>query len=160
MTYLGAFRDDLYNAVNVLTNAQLTATTQASGTLLATALAGAVENYITSSGATALTTDTAANIVAQLQQAVAVAYKNSLSGFGAGVQPPSGVPNLFNLTFFVSIANTNAGTLTLSAGTGVTLTGTATVVTAAQRTWLVTVTSPTTVNFTTLGSTPTAGFVP
>lgn len=151
MTYLGAFRDDLYNAVNVLTNAQLTATTQASGTLLATALAGAVENYVTSSGATALTTDSAVNIVAQLQQAVAVAYKNSLSGFGAGVNPPSGVPNLFNFTFYVDIANTNAAPLVLTPGAGVTFTGSATITNATQRGYIVTVTSPTTVNFSTLG---------
>lgn len=155
MTALGAFRDDVYNAVNVLTNAQVTSTAQASGVLLATALAGAVENYIASSGATALTTDSAVNIIAQLQQAVAVAYKNTINGFGAGVNPPVGVPNLFNLTFYVAIENTNAGTLTLSAGAGVTLVGVATIATVTTRSWIVTVTSPTTVTFATVGAVAT-----
>ncbi len=155
MTALGAFRDDVYNAINVLTNAQVTATAQASGVLSATALASAVENYIASSGATALTTDTAINIIAQLQQAVAVAYKNTIQSFGAGVNPPLGVPNLFNMTFFVAIENTNAGTLTISAGTGVTLVGAATIATVSTRSWIVTVTSPTTVTFTTIGSVAT-----
>lgn len=151
MTALGAFRDDVYNAVNVLTNAQVTATAQASGVLQATALAGAVENYIVSSGATALTTDSAVNMIAQLQQAVAVAYKNSITGFGSSVNPLPGIPNLFNLTFFVAIENTNGGTLTLTAGAGVTFVGVATVTTVTTRTWVVAVTSPTTVTFTTVG---------
>lgn len=152
MTALGAFRDDVYNAINVLTNAQVNTTAQASGVLSASVLAGAVENYIVQSGATALTTDSAVNIIAQLQQAVAIAYKNTINGFGAGVNPPSGVPNLFNLSFYVTIENTNGGTLTLSAGTGVTLTGVATVLTANSRSWVVTVTSPTTVTFATTGA--------
>jgi hypothetical protein len=158
MTALGAFRDDVYNAVNVLTNAQVIQTAQASGVLLATALSSAVENYIVSTVATALTTDTAANIVANLQQAVAVAYKAQLQSFGAGVNPPIGVPNLFNMSFFVQIANT-AATLTLSPGTGVTLVGVATILSGATRGWSVTVTSPTTVTFSTLGGTAAASFV-
>jgi hypothetical protein len=151
MTQLGVFRDDYYNSVNVLTNAQLNNTSQASGVLAAAVLAGAVENYVTSSGATALTTDSAVNIIAQLQTAVAAAYKAQIASFGAGVNPPNGVPNFFNFTSFVNIQNTNAGTLTISAGTGVTLVGTATIATATERSWIVTVTSPTTVTLTTLG---------
>lgn len=155
MTALGVFRDDYYNAVNALTNSQVTATTQASGTLAAAAIAGAVENYVTSSGATALTTDTAANIIAALQAAVTTALK---AAGNQGGQPP-GIPNLFNMTFFVQIANTNASTLTISAGTGVTLTGTATILTAATREWSVTVTGPASVVFTTLGGTVASSFV-
>jgi hypothetical protein len=151
MAYIGAARDDFWNAVNVLTNAQVTTTSQASGILNAVALASAVENYITSSGATALTTDSAVNIIAQLQTAVAQAYKAQIAGFGAGVNPPAGVPNLFNFTFFVEIQNTNGGTLTLTAGTGVSFVGAATVTTATTRSWIVSVTSPTTVVFTTVG---------
>lgn len=157
MTATGVFRDDFYNSVNVLTNSQTTTTAQASGVLSATVLASAVENYITSSGATALTTDSAVNIIAQLQQAVAVAYKNTIQGFGAGVNPPIGIPNLFNFSFFVQIGNTNAGTLTLTGGAGVTFVGTATILTASQRGFSVTVTSPTTVVFSTTGS--SSGFV-
>lgn len=157
MTAQGVFRDDYYNAVNVLTNSQVTTTAQASGTLAAAALASAVENYIVSSGATALTTDSAVNIIAQLQQAVATAYKAAIASFGAGVNPPPGVPNLFNFSFFVQIGNTNASTLTLTAGTGVTFVGAATIATASQRGFSVTVTSPTTVTFTTTGA--SSGFI-
>jgi hypothetical protein len=152
MTALGAFRDDFYNASAALTTAQFTSTSQASGTLAAAALAGAQENYILSSGATALTTDTAANIIARLQNVVAAAYAAALTGFGASVNPTPGVPNLFNLSFVVVIENTNAGTLTITGGTGVTLVGTATILTVNQRTWVVTITSPTTVTMQTVGA--------
>jgi len=150
MAQLGVFRDDFYNAINVLPNAQYTATAQASGVLAASALAGAVENYITSSGATALTTDSAANIVTNLQTALLAKYQSLLIQ-GASGSPPQGVPNLNLITFFVSIRNTNGGTLTLTAGTGVTITGTATLATTIERNYLVTVTSPSTVTFQDLG---------
>lgn len=154
MTFLGVFRDDFYNAVNVLTALQFASTTQASGTLSATVLAGATECYVSQSGATALTTDNAVNIIAQIQQAVATAIKASLAGgagFASGVAPPNGVPNLFNVTWTVYVRNTNAGTLTLTAGTGVTITGTNTLATAVERQYMVTVTSPTTVTLQDLG---------
>lgn len=158
MTQLGVFRDDFYNAINVLPNAQLTATAQASGVLAATALASAVENYVVSSGATALTTDSAANIVANLQNCLIKQLQAQLANGSAG-SPPAGLPNLVNISFYVSVANTNAGTLTLSAGAGVTLTGSAAVLTSAVRQWLVTVTSPTTVTFATLGGAAAASYV-
>jgi hypothetical protein len=147
MTSLGVFRDDFYNAGAVLTESQYTVTAQASGTLSASAIAGARMCVVLSSGATALTTDTALNIIAQIQNAVATAYKQGLGSFAAGVNPPSGAPNLFNFTSVLQIVNTNAGTLTLTGGgtTGVTLSGTTTIATASMREYLVTVTSPTTV---------------
>jgi hypothetical protein len=146
MTALGVFRDDFYNAAAALTETQYTVTAQASGTLAASAIAGARNCVVLSSGATALTTDTALNIIAQIQNAVATAYKQGLGAFAAGVNPPPGVPNLFNVTYTLTIVNTNAGTLTLTGGTGVTLSGTTTVTTAAERVYLVTITSPTTVS--------------
>jgi hypothetical protein len=146
MTSLGVFRDDYYNAVSVLPQTQYTATAQASGVLSASAIAGAGECIVLSSGATALTTDSAINIIAQIQIAVANAYKQGLGAFAAGVNPPPGVPNLFNVAYTLIIVNTNAGTLTLTAGTGVTLSGTTTVTTGAERVYLVTITSPTTVS--------------
>jgi hypothetical protein len=145
MTALGVFRDDYYNAAAVLTETQYTVTAQASGTLAATAIAGARLNVVLSSGATALTTDTALNIIAQIQNIVATAYKQGLGAFAAGVNPPNGAPNLFNTTWTLQIVNTNAGTLTLTAGAGVTLSGTTTVATASMREYVVTITSPTTV---------------
>ncbi len=158
MSYLGAFRNDYYNAISVLTAAQYNTTAQTSGVLSSTLLAGAVQNYIVSSGATALTTDSAADIISTLKNAIAVAVKASLaggSGFASGVSPPEGVPNLFNVSFLVSIQNTEGATLTLTAGTGVTITGAATVTTGTTRTYIVTVTGPSTVNFQTVGQVTT-----
>jgi hypothetical protein len=145
MAFLGVFRDDFYNAISALTQTQYTATAQASGVLAASAIGGAGECFVVSSGATALTTDSALNIIAAIQIAVANAYKQGLGAFSAGVNPPPGVPNLFNVTWTLTIVNTNAGTLTLTAGTGVTLAGTTTVLAGAERVYAVTITSPTTV---------------
>jgi hypothetical protein len=140
MTTLGVFRDDYYNPINILQDAQYNATTQTSGTLTASVLAGAVENYVKTSAATALTTDTAANIYAQTISAIQAAAPSA--------QPP---PNITGLTFLLYIHNTDGSTLTLTAGTGVTITGTATLATTIQREYLVTITGPTTVTFQDLG---------
>jgi len=156
MAALGVFRDDYYNAISVLPHTQFSATAQALGVLSATLMGGAGECQINSSGATALTTDSAVNIIAQIQNAVATAYKQGLGSFAAGVNPPPGAPNLFNLTWTMQILNTNAGTLTLTAGAGVTLLGTTTVLTGALRAYAVTITSPTTVTIQGMYSTVTA----
>jgi hypothetical protein len=166
MAFKGVFSDDFYNAIAVLPQAEQAAfTTSQVGTLLpASALAGAADCYITYSGQTVAqsqTTDSAVNIIARLQQAVATAYSGGLGGFAAGVNPPAGVPNLFNLTWTVTIVNQNltAGALTLTAGAGVTLATngaqSATVITfaAAVTTPIIAiyqlqVTSPTTVTMT------------
>jgi hypothetical protein len=158
MTALGVFRDDFYNAAAVLTETLYTVTAQASGTLSASAMAGARITVVLSSGATALTTDSALNIIAQIQNIVATAYKQGLGAFAAGVNPPNGTPNLFNMTYVLQIVNTNAGTLTLTAGAGVTLAGTTTVATASKRDYLVTITSPTTVTIQGMYQS-TAGFI-
>ena len=86
------------------------------------------------------------NIIAWLQSAVAAAYKAALAGFGAGVLPPTGVPNLFNLTYTLTIVNNNtaSGVITLTGGTGVTIVGTNTIAVATSRSFVVTITSPTT----------------
>jgi hypothetical protein len=161
MTALGVFRDDFYNAVSALAQTQFTATAQASGTLAATAIAGAGDCYVTSSGATALTFDSAINIIAQVQNAVATAYKQGLGSFAAGVNPPPGVPNLFNMSWTLTVLNTNAGALVLSAGagSGVTLVGSGTVTAAgAIRVFTVTITSPTTVTIQAVFGSITATF--
>jgi hypothetical protein len=162
MSTLGVFRDDFYNSISVLAAAQYTATAQASGVLAGAAMAGAEQCFVLTSGATALTTDSAVNIIAALQNAVAVAVKTSQAnggGFATGLgvpNNPSLFPNLFNLAWTLVIENTNAGVLTLTAGTGVTLVGVATVTNGTQRTWVVTITSPTTVNMQTVGQQVTA----
>lgn len=132
MTTLGVFRDDLYDPLVILPKGQFTSTSQASGTLVAAALVGAQDVNVTSSGATALTTDTAANIISQ--------FINTLVANGASNQI-----NFNGVNYILYIHNTNAGTLTLSAGTGVTITGTATVATTVTGRFLVTLTNPSTV---------------
>lgn len=160
MTHLGVFRDDFYNAISVLPQTQYTATTQATATVLAaSALAGAGDCHIvasTQAGVT-LTTDSAINIIAQLQNAVATAYKQGLGAFSAGVNPPPGVPNLFNTVWTLTIVNLNTGVLTLAAGAGVTLAGTTTVpTTGGARVYTITINSPTTVTIQGMYATVTA----
>jgi hypothetical protein len=126
--FLGAFRDDYYNAINVLPQSQSTGLTGAlSGTVLTAAqMSGAGDTYLVLSGQTAAqtaTTDTAANLILNLQTAVANVWKTTSTFAGSQVVPPSGVPNLFNLTWTLTLnnQNTSSGALTLTAGTGVTL---------------------------------------
>lgn len=149
MVHLGVFRDDFYNAVSVLPQSQFNATTQLTGTVLsATLMAGAGDCYVNASGtaATAITTDSAINIIAQIQNAVATAYKQGLGAFAAGVNPPPGVPNLFNTVWTLTINNQNSGTMTLTGGAGVTITGVATIATVTARVFVITIASPTTVS--------------
>jgi len=141
MTTLGVFRDDFYNISAALPMLKFSTTSQASGTVAASQLAGASEVYLSQSGATALTTDTAANIIAQVLSAIQTNAQGS--------QPT--VSQLQGFTYTLYIRNTNAGTLTLSAGTGVTITGTATLATTVERQFMVTVTSPTTITLQDLG---------
>jgi hypothetical protein len=153
MTALGAFRDDFYNAASVLPQSGIGAGyTSTAGTLLAASIVGAGDQYVNISGQSTsfnITTDTAANIIATLQNIVATQYKAQITGFGAGVNPPVGVPNLFNLSFTLTLTNNNsAGTVTIVGGTGVTVSGTATIAFTASRTFVVQVTSPTTVTIT------------
>lgn len=164
MTQLGNFRDDYYNASGVLTNSKVTSITTALAATVLTAaqISGAQDQYLNISGQTTAqtaTTDTAANIVTNLQNAVAAAQASPatfpLIGSGAQGNPPPGIPNLFNFTYTLSIVNANltAGTLTLTGGAGVTFTGSNVVVFGTSATapttaiFVVTVTSPTSVNF-------------
>jgi hypothetical protein len=155
MTALGVFRDDFYNAVSALAQSQSNATVLASGsTLPASLLAGAGDVYLNTSGGAvvAFTTDSAINIIAQVQNAVATAYKQGLGSFAAGVNPPPGVPNLFNTTWTLTINNQNSGIVTLTGGTGVTIGGTATIATVTSRVYVVTINSPTTVTIQSVGA--------
>lgn len=148
MPSLGVFRDDYYNAVSVLPQTQFNATVLASGSVLpASLIGGAGDCYVNASGgvAVAYTTDSAINIIAQIQIAVATAYKQGLGSFAAGVNPPPGVPNLFNMSWTLTINNQNTGVLTLTGGAGVTITGVATIATVTERVFTVTINSPTTV---------------
>lgn len=159
MGNLGVFRDEFYNAIHILPEAQAISGPVATGVIPATTLAGACE-CDTSVGGTSqtYTTDTAANIIAQLSNAVNAAYKANVGGFASslGAQPAvSGIPNLFNVSWIVNINTTGVTTgATLAAGTGVTLaalTGVAaaaTLGTAGNARYVVTVTSAQTVTMT------------
>jgi hypothetical protein len=157
MTTLGVFRDDFYNAMSTLAQNQYTSfATGGSLTLSAAQMAGAQEVYVNATatgGAVTYTTDTAANIIARLQVAVIA----QLQASGNLQQSPGsavGIPNIFNVSYFLNIANTSAGgTITLAAGTGVTLgTGTNSVAVNTNRGYLVTVTGPNSVTIQTVGS--------
>lgn len=159
MGNLGVFRDDFYNAIHILPEAQAISGPTATGVIVASILAGACE-CDTSVGGTSqtYTTDSAVNIIAQLSAAVNAAYKANVGGFAAGLgaQPAiSGIPNLFNVSWIVNINTTGVTTgATLAAGLGVTfaaLTGVAaagTLGTGGNARYVVTVTSAQTVTFT------------
>ena len=103
-----------------------------------------METYFKASGQTAaqgITTDTAANIIAALANAITQAIKSA------------SVPQVQGQSFIFEFwnANTSSGAVTLTAGTGVTITGTSTIAVGVGRVYIVTVTSPTTVTFQDLG---------
>ncbi len=165
MAFKGVFSDDFYNAIHVLPASIAVNGPTGTGTLTGAQLTGALEvDLAVGNGAGAAqtyTTDTAVTIIAALNNALATAYKSQLSSFGAGVNPPTaGLPNLFNLSWTVTISNqgTTAASA-LAAGAGVTIAAqnagmTATAIAlgapnapVATR-YVVTVTSPATVTFT------------
>jgi len=157
MANLGVFRDSFYNAIHALGAVQVQTGPTATGVLAASLIAGAIENFVSVGGTSqTYTTDTAANIIAYLQAAVAAFQKANVGGFAAalGDTPPLGVPNLFNLSYFLDI-NANGATTgaTLAGGTGVTLaaqgtfSSTALSLTVPSR-YVVTVTSATTITMT------------
>ena len=158
MTALGSFRDDYYNSAAALTAVQNTPISTAGPiTVTAQQLSGAVLTSIVASGQTtaqAWTTDTATNIVAWLQQVVAAAYKTQIAGFGQTVNPPVGIPNLFNLTYTLRIVNNNtsAGAITLTAGAGVTTSGSLVVAIATAVDYVVSFNSPNSVTLTRVAS--------
>jgi hypothetical protein len=130
MTNLGVFRDDFYNAVHVLAASQSANGPTGTGTLTAAQISGAGECTVAvgngAGAAQTYTTDTAANIIANLNAAVQAAAKANVGGFSAslGAQPAvSGIPNFFNFTWTMTISNqgTTAASV-LAGGTGVTLT--------------------------------------
>jgi hypothetical protein len=165
MAFKGVFSDDFYNAIHILPASIAANGPVSTGALSGVQLTGGVEvDIAVGNGAAAAqtyTTDTAINIIAALNNAVATAYKAGLGAFAASVNPPlAGLPNLFNLSWTVTISNqgTTANSV-LAPGAGVTLTSqnagmVATSITlgapnapVATR-YVVTVTSPTTVTFT------------
>ena len=157
MATLGVFRDEFYNAIHILTEAQGSTGPTATGVIPASELAGAADCYITLSGTSqTFTTDTAVNIIAQLSAAVQTAYKANVGGFAASLSgsPPSAIPNLFNTSWLVNfISNTLVTGATLAPGAGVTLSNISTLSPTAlsltgASVYIVTVTGPASVTFT------------
>lgn len=148
MAQRGVFDDLALPVTSFIPEIQVTATAQASGVIPVAAIVGATFNVLNSSVATALTTPTAAAIYAQLVAALQA----------VGIQVPQ--QNIANSPFFanggptweIRIGNT-AAQLTISAGAGVTIVGTATVATTTGTTdFVLTLTSPTTATLTRIGT--------
>lgn len=111
-----------------VSNASAGASTMAQGDITGAGVCGA---QYTGIGAAALTTRTAAQIIADA----------ALSGFGVGD------------SWLVIITNTNAGTLTVTAGAGVTVNGTATVAQNTGRIFVCTITGAAAVTLQSQGTT-------
>lgn len=112
----------------VVSGAKFVTTTAASGALNVGDMEGAGIVYLASSLATALTTRTAAQIFAGIANGYA------------------------SFAYTLRVLNTNAGTLALTGGTGVTITGTAIVATNTFRDYLVTLVSATAVTLQSVGA--------
>lgn len=111
-----------------LPNTQFRSISAGNGTFLAGDISGGTYTVLASSGATAMTTRTATLMFGDVPNAQA------------------------GLSYYLRIYNTNAGTLTLTGGTGVTITGTATIATAIWRDYVVTLNSATTLTMQNVGS--------
>lgn len=147
MATRGVFDDAFYNPIHVLPTVQFTSIAAGNSTLTAAQVSGAQETVLASSGATSLTLPTAAQLFLALQ--------NLVPNFGGVLGVGGTGSSIVGLSYKLRVINTNAGTLTIVTGTGITLTGTATIVTQAFRDFLVTITSPTTATVTSIGSATT-----
>lgn len=126
MTTRGVFDDSILQPAVLLPFSQYQTTALASGVIPAALIAGCMENVLVSSGATALTVPTAAQIYAAVS-----------------------VPGL---QYRLRVINTNAGTLTLTAGTGITVTGSLTLATNTWREFDVTLTGQSSASFKSIGT--------
>ena len=111
-----------------------TAIATASGVFAASAMVGAQKVVLLSSGATALTTPTAAAVLA------ALAAIKPLPANGVG------------LIYTLRVINTNGGTLTLTMDASITATGTLTLATNTWREFLVTLGTGTTATIQSIGT--------
>lgn len=107
---------------------KFTSISAGNGTFSAGDMEGARWVNLASSGATAMTTRTAAQLIAA-------------------------IPNMqIGDTYHLHIFNSNGGTLTLTGGTGVTITGTATIATNITRDYMVSMTGAATITMQNLGA--------
>ncbi len=110
-------------------------------TLLPSQILSATETFLASSGnvAAAVTLPTAAALFAYAQSLLAQ-------------QNIASANQLVNVSYFLRIINNNTGVLTLSAGTGCTINGTATLAASSFRDYVVTIVGPTTYSLQNVGS--------
>lgn len=135
LTHKGAFDESAATDVAVTLGTQLSLYNVAGpSTAPVGLLTGTDDVFVLSSNAApgTLTTRTAAQMYADLQLLL-------------------GLQNINNFAYTLQITNSGAGTLTLAGGTGVTLSGTATVVTNTFRQWAVVVTNSGIITLTTTG---------
>lgn len=125
-----SFGQDIMN----LLAAQFKSTALTGATLTAGLMTGAAQVFLlaTAANGTSLTTRTASQIYADLQLA-------------------TGLQNLNGWVYFLRVTNTSAGTTTLVGGTGVTITGPATLATNTFRDYVVTVTDANTIGLQSVG---------
>lgn len=112
----------------VLPVSQFVTISAGNGTLALGNMEGAAYCTLATSGATAMTTRTAAQLIAAIPNAQ------------------------IGESYILRVYNTNGGTLTLTGGTGVTITGTATIATAVSRDYNVSITGAATVTMQNIGS--------
>lgn len=136
ITHRGAFDESAVTDIIQTDGSQLTLYNVAGpSTAPANLITGADDVFVVSSNAApgTLTTRTAVQMYADLQTSI-------------------GISNLVGFLYTLRISNSGAGTLTLAAGTGVTLgAGTYTVVTATFRDFIVSIVSPGAMTITTTG---------
>lgn len=124
-------------ALDILTflSSIFVSTALSAATLTAGLITGAAQVFLTASAAsgTSLTTRTAAQLYADLQAA-------------------TGLSNINGWSYLLRITNTSGGTTTLAAGTGVTLTGTMTMLTNTFRDFVVTVNNPNAITIQSVGT--------
>lgn len=132
----GAFSQAAFSQLLGLCGSQVNTIAQAgAATIPSGYLTGAMSVFLLNSAAapTTQTTQTATQLVADL-----------LAAFGVAALPP-------NFSYDLQISNSGAGTYTLAGGTGVTITGLATIANNANRQFNVKVTSNTTITITDIG---------
>lgn len=142
MAARGVFDDSIFPGSAFIAETQTSSTTVAA--ITAAQACGACETYIIQTVATTCVLPSAAAIYAQLVSLLQVSVPQG----GPGVATPQN--QIVGMSYRLRVIST-AGS-TVSGGAGVTVTGTATTGVASWRDFVVTITSPTTLTLTSVGS--------
>jgi hypothetical protein len=142
MAARGVFDDGIFAGSAFFPETQISSTAVAA--ITAAQAAGGCETYILQTTAVTTVLPSAAAIYAQLVQQLQV----SAAQGGPGIATPQN--NLVGCSYRLRIVSTPGSTV--SAGAGVTITGLNTIATSSWRDYVVTITSPTTITITSVGS--------